>query len=212
MHLTLTRRLVMGAGATALAVAAMMPLAVTSAAADAMKIKISTPAVEADWHARMLTVFKDNLEAAAPGEFDVDAVLKIKALIRWSEAKAGALVVGCDERNLHFLDLPFYRTGTVDKKPVSQADVTIIRELIEKVQPQQIYVAGDLTDPHGTHRMCADAIFRALHQIESETDGQSASPQADIAIGDRNPPVTGGELDQYRVIDDAAVFIANGGI
>ena len=114
----------------------------------------------------------DSLAGKQPGEFDVDAVLKIKALIRWSEAKAGALVVGCDERNLHFLDLPFYRTGTVDKKPISQADVTIIRELIERVQPQQIYVAGDLTDPHGTHRMCAEAIFLALQEIESDTQSR----------------------------------------
>jgi glucosamine-6-phosphate deaminase len=70
---------------------------------------------------------------------------------------------------LHFLDLPFYRTGTIAKKPITDEDVRIIRELVERVQPSQVYVAGDLSDPHGTHRVCAEAIFRALHEIEAAT-------------------------------------------
>ncbi len=64
-------------------------------------------------------------------------MLAIKALIRWSEAKAGAIVCGCREEHLHFLDLPFYRTGTIAKNPVGDEDVRIIRELIERVDPQQ---------------------------------------------------------------------------
>jgi glucosamine-6-phosphate deaminase len=104
-----------------------------------------------------------------PGEPDSDTVLKIKALIRWSEAKAGAVVCGCREENLHFLDLPFYQTGTIAKRPIGPDDVRIIRQLIEQVQPAQIYVAGDLSDPHGTHRMCAEAIFKALLEMEAET-------------------------------------------
>ena len=107
-----------------------------------------------------------------PGEPDVDSVRKIKTLIRWSEAKAGAIVAGCPEENCHFLDLPFYRTGTVDKKPWGQEDVQIIRDLIHEVNPDQIYVAGDLSDPHGTHRVCAEAIFEALRQIEEEFGGR----------------------------------------
>ncbi|MGE0606624.1 MAG: glucosamine-6-phosphate deaminase [Pirellulales bacterium] len=103
----------------------------------------------------------------APGEPDSDCVLAIKGLIRWSEAKAGAIVAGCREEHLHFLDLPFYRTGTIAKNPIGSEDVRIVRELIERVQPAQIYVAGDLSDPHGTHRVCADAIFRALAEIET---------------------------------------------
>ena len=87
-------------------------------------------------------------------------------MIRWSEAKAGAFQVGCREENLHFLDLPFYHTGTVAKHPVGPDDVRIIRELIEKLDPHQIYVAGDLSDPHGTHRVCAQAIFLALAEIQ----------------------------------------------
>jgi glucosamine-6-phosphate deaminase len=101
-----------------------------------------------------------------PGDSDSDEVLAIKSLIRWSEAKAGAIVAGCQEVNLHFLDLPFYRTGTIAKNPLSDEDSQIVRELIERVQPAQIYVAGDLSDPHGTHRVCAEAIFRALASIE----------------------------------------------
>ncbi|HEY5313008.1 MAG TPA: glucosamine-6-phosphate deaminase [Pirellulales bacterium] len=101
-----------------------------------------------------------------PGEADSEGVLRIKALIRWSEAKAGAMVCGCREEHLHFLDLPFYRTGTIAKNPMSTEDVRIIRELLEQVDPQQVYIAGDLSDPHGTHRVCAEAIFQALAEFE----------------------------------------------
>lgn len=114
----------------------------------------------------------DALKGKSAGEPDVASVRKIKALIRWSEAKAGAVEAGCSEDNCHFLDLPFYRTGTVDKKPWGQEDVQIIRDLIHQVNPDQIYVAGDLSDPHGTHRVCAEAIFEALRQIEEEYGGR----------------------------------------
>jgi glucosamine-6-phosphate deaminase len=109
----------------------------------------------------------DSLASKQPGQPDIECVRNIKALIRWGEAKAGAIKVGVREENCHFLDLPFYRTGTIEKKPISADDVAIIRQLIEKVQPHQIYMAGDLSDPHGTHRVCAQAIFRALLEIES---------------------------------------------
>ena len=110
-----------------------------------------------------------SVASKSPGEPDHEAVLKIKGLIRWSEAKAAAGVCGCKEEHLHFLDLPFYRTGTIGKKPIGEDDVRIVRELIEQVAPHQVYVAGDVTDPHGTHRVCAAAIFRALGQIEAAT-------------------------------------------
>ena len=102
------------------------------------------------------------------GHPDSDAVLKIKGLIRWSEAKAGAMVAGCKEEYLHFLDLPFYRTGKVKKNPVGDADVSIIASLIETVKPDVVFVAGDLSDPHGTHRVCAEAIFNAIRILQQQ--------------------------------------------
>ena len=110
----------------------------------------------------------DSLSDKRAGEPDAECVAKIKSLIRWSEAKAGAFVAGCKEEHLHFLDLPFYRTGTVAKRPIGDEDVEIILKLLHEVQPDQVYVAGDLADPHGTHRMCAQAIFLALKQYEQE--------------------------------------------
>ncbi|MEX2188257.1 MAG: glucosamine-6-phosphate deaminase, partial [Pirellulales bacterium] len=112
---------------------------------------------------------REALSSKQAGECDEAAVLKIKGLIRYSEAISGATVAGCREENLHFLDLPFYRTGKIKKNPVGAEDVRIIRELIERVDPAQIYVAGDLSDPHGTHRVCAEAIFLALGEIEQAT-------------------------------------------
>jgi glucosamine-6-phosphate deaminase len=119
----------------------------------------------------------DSLVRKGPGESDSEEVLLIKSLIRWSEAKAGAIVAGCREEHLHFLDLPFYRTGTITKKPLTDDDVRIVRELIERVQPAQVYVAGDLSDPHGTHRVCAEAIFRAIKELE-----QAGGPRPEVML------------------------------
>ncbi len=111
----------------------------------------------------------ESLAAKKPGDPDSDEVLKIKELVRWSEAKAAAGVCGCREEHLHFLNLPFYQTGTIAKKPATEEDVQAVKSLIEEVNPAQIYLAGDLSDPHGTHRVCAQVVLRALNQIESET-------------------------------------------
>ena len=110
----------------------------------------------------------NSLGTKQAGEPDIDEVRAIKSLIRWSEAKAGAFKVGCKEEHLHFLDLPFYRTGTINKHPWGTEDVKIIRDLLTTVRPDQIYVAGDLSDPHGTHRVCAEAIFETLRQLKEE--------------------------------------------
>ena len=110
----------------------------------------------------------NSLGTKQAGEPDIDEVRAIKSLIRWSEAKAGAFKVGCKEEHLHFLDLPFYRTGTINKHPWGTEDVKIIRDLLTTVRPDQIYVAGDLSDPHGTHRVWAEAIFETLRQLKEE--------------------------------------------
>jgi len=109
-----------------------------------------------------------SLESKKPGMPDSEEVLAIKRMIRWSEAKAAARACGCRQQNLHFLNLPFYQTGTIDKKPANQEDYGIVRNCIETVRPQQIYVAGDMTDPHGTHRVCAMIILYVLHRMQEE--------------------------------------------
>jgi len=113
---------------------------------------------------------RDGLAGKVPGQPDVAVMQKIKGLIRWSEARAGAVCVGCRDSDLHFLDLPFYCTGTIAKRPVGEEDIRILRELLESLTPDQVYVAGDLADPHGTHRVCAEAIFEVLRRLEK--DGQ----------------------------------------
>jgi glucosamine-6-phosphate deaminase len=107
---------------------------------------------------------KDFLRRRTPGQVDSPQVATIKGLIRRGEARAGCRECGVPMANLHFLDLPFYETGTVKKKPIGPADVKIVADLLDRLQPHQIYAAGDLSDPHGTHRVCLDAIFQAIHQ------------------------------------------------
>jgi len=75
---------------------------------------------------------------------------------------AGIRTLGLDDRAARFLNLPFYQTGTVRKAPVGPADVAVVRALLEELSPDLVFVAGDLSDPHGTHRMCKEAIDRAL--------------------------------------------------
>ncbi|HLA83461.1 MAG TPA: glucosamine-6-phosphate deaminase [Thermoguttaceae bacterium] len=124
-------------------------------------------AIDDEKSLRLETEVSHAIVSKKAGEPDSQAVRKIKSAIRWSEAKSAAGVCGIKEENLHFLDLPFYQTGTVAKKPPTEEDVRMVRELIERIDPGQLYVAGDLSDPHGTHRVCAQLIFEALRQIEA---------------------------------------------
>ncbi len=111
---------------------------------------------------------QQSLESKKPGMGDAAEVLELKRMIRQSEAEEAARVCGCRQEDLHFLNLPFYQTGTIDKKPPSQEDYDIVRRCIEEVAPRQVYVAGDMTDPHGTHRVCAVIILRVLQQMRQE--------------------------------------------
>jgi len=124
--------------------------------------------IECDQATRVASKVYESFARKRAGDPDIEHVLKIKALIRRGEAKFGAFEVGCREEHLHFLDMPFYCTGTIAKREISDEDVAVVRATIEKVQPHQIYLAGDLSDPHGTHRVCADAIFRALKAMERD--------------------------------------------
>lgn len=93
-------------------------------------------------------------------------LLFIKGQIRREEARSACRFVGMNPNNVHFLDLPFYETGEVKKAPLSEADVNIIIRLIQQVQPHQIFVAGDLADPHGTHKVCLNAILAAIDEMK----------------------------------------------
>ncbi len=101
-----------------------------------------------------------------PGEVDSPELQKIKGLIRRTEARAGARYSGAKEENIHFLDMPFYETGRVRKQPLGEADIKIVMDLLEKVKPHQIYAAGDLSDPHGTHRICLSAIIQSVERLK----------------------------------------------
>jgi glucosamine-6-phosphate deaminase len=104
----------------------------------------------------------DFLATKKPGDVDLPEVQDIKRMIRESEAVSGIRTLGLGEDAARFLNLPFYQTGKVKKDPIGAADIRIVRELLEEVDPDMLFVAGDLSDPHGTHRMCKEAIDRAL--------------------------------------------------
>jgi glucosamine-6-phosphate deaminase len=99
-------------------------------------------------------------------EVDISAVREIKGLIRKGEAKNTCRFVGIKKEHAHFLEMPFYETGTIRKKPIGEEDIKIVMDLIEEIQPHQIYAAGDLADPHGTHKVCLDAIMEAVTRLK----------------------------------------------
>jgi glucosamine-6-phosphate deaminase len=99
-----------------------------------------------------------------PGEVDGVEVQALKKLIRETEAVAALEAVGLGRANARFLDMPFYRTGAVEKAPISEDDIHVVSAVLENVNPTIVFAAGDLTDPHGTHRMCLQAVERALER------------------------------------------------
>jgi glucosamine-6-phosphate deaminase len=103
-----------------------------------------------------------------PQDADPAELLKIKSLIRRSEARAAARFCGVREERIHFLDMPFYETGRVRKNPIGEDDITKVADLIREIKPHQVYAAGDLADPHGTHRVCLEAIFEAMNRLKGE--------------------------------------------
>ena len=99
-------------------------------------------------------------------EIDIPEVKYIKGLIRKGEARATCHFVGIPDSQIHFMELPFYETGTIEKNPIGPENISITANLIEKIKPHQIYAAGDLADPHGTHKVCLDAIFAAVKELK----------------------------------------------
>ena len=153
-------------------------------------IELSREALDMD--DQTLSDFRDRREKIesffddkAPGEVDLPEVQDLKAHIRAGEAVAATGVMGLDPEDARFLDMPFYKTGRVRKDPISEADVDVVLELLKEVQPTNIFVAGDLSDPHGTHRMCYQAIDEALQRYRSATaggDGEVSEATADPRV------------------------------
>lgn len=113
------------------------------------------------------TEIRNYLKDKKDGDMDTRDILTIKGLIRRGEARTACTYNNIPLDHCHFLDLPFYETGKIQKNPISEADVEIVRNLLREVKPHQIFVAGDLADPHGTHRVCTDAVFAAI-DLEKE--------------------------------------------
>jgi glucosamine-6-phosphate deaminase len=115
---------------------------------------------------RLVARIEQAFATKKPGEIDIQEVQEIKREIREAEAVSGVESLGISREACRFLNLPFYQTGKVKKDPIGPADIDIILALFNELKPEVIFVAGDLSDPHGTHRQCKDAIERALRVYE----------------------------------------------
>ncbi|MBR1957367.1 MAG: glucosamine-6-phosphate deaminase [Bacteroidales bacterium] len=114
---------------------------------------------------------KEIIASKRPGQPEPRALLNLKGAIRRAEAKSAVRSFGLDDKtNCHFLNLPFYETGGIKKGERTQKDIDIIIELLEQVKPHQIYLAGDLADPHGTHRVCTEAVLEAINQLKGKAE------------------------------------------
>ena len=107
---------------------------------------------------------RDFLKGKQPGDIDNETVLRLKGLIRRGEARLACEYNGIDSSHVHFLDLPFYESGKIEKLPMTEQDVLPIQQLLSQIQPHQVFVAADLADPHGTHRKCTDAVLAAIDE------------------------------------------------
>jgi glucosamine-6-phosphate deaminase len=111
---------------------------------------------------------KSEISNKKESDFDNADMLRLKGLIRRGEARTACAYAGIKSDHVHFLDLPFYETGKIQKSPISEKDVEIVRALLQEVKPHQIFVAGDLADPHGTHRVCTDSVLAAIDLEKGE--------------------------------------------
>jgi glucosamine-6-phosphate deaminase len=147
---------------------------------------------------RYAQLVNDFLESKQPGDVDIPEVADIKRIIRESEAVAGIEVMGLTRDDARFLNLPFYQTGEVKKDPIGPADVEIVRVLLQEVEPEIIFVAGDLSDPHGTHRMCKEAIDKALVELYGPSAGPTVRSLARRATDPKVEGRTRPEVWLYR--------------
>jgi glucosamine-6-phosphate deaminase len=119
---------------------------------------------------KILSDAQEFLAGKQKNERDTAEIRSIKGLIRRCEAKATCKYVGLPEGRWHFQNLPFYETGTIEKKPMGEEDIRLTMELLRKIKPHQVFCAGDLADPHGTHKVCLDIIFESLKRIKASGD------------------------------------------
>ena len=110
----------------------------------------------------------DSIKTKKESSFDSLEIRSLKGNIRRGESYAAVRYLGLDDANVHFLDLPFYETGTIKKKNLSDDDINLVMDIITEIKPHQIYAAGDLADPHGTHKVCLDAVFEAMERLKEE--------------------------------------------
>ncbi len=121
-----------------------------------------------DSYTKLSNEVGDFVKAKKAGESDLAEIREIKTMIRQAEATIACHYIGVTNDHIHFLRLPFYETGTIKKGDLSEKDIMIVKKLLEDVKPHQIFVAGDLADPHGTHRVCTDAVLAAIYELKDE--------------------------------------------
>ncbi len=125
--------------------------------------------IKSDESLNIYTKAEAFLKNKKDSEIDIPEVRIIKGLIRKGEARTTSHFIGLSDEQIHFMNLPFYETGTIEKRPVGEDDIKLTIDIIEKIKPYQIYAAGDLADPHGTHKVCLDAIFEAIRKLKSKS-------------------------------------------
>lgn len=116
---------------------------------------------------QILKAAREYIATKAKDQQDTPEIRSIKGLIRRCEAKATCRYVGLTDDRAHFMNLPFYETGTIDKKPMGEEDIKLTMELLQKLKPHQVYCAGDLADPHGTHKVCLEVVFESLRRLKA---------------------------------------------
>ncbi|MFL2614546.1 MAG: glucosamine-6-phosphate deaminase [Candidatus Marisimplicoccus sp.] len=135
---------------------------------DALKfIEVSNDMFAGDTNSKIKSLIKE-LKNKKPDKIDSPEVRQLKGFIRKREAIAATRYIGIPDSNTHFMNLPFYETGRIKKNPPSKKDILMTASLINKIKPHQIYAAGDLEDPHGTHKVCLDIVFEALESLKGE--------------------------------------------
>lgn len=119
-------------------------------------------------YAKLSSDIHDFIDQKKSGDIDTEEVRFLKTKIRQGEARIACHYVGVKPENIHFLNMPFYETGAIKKGDLTEKDVKVVRDLITSIKPHEIFVAGDLADPHGTHKVCTDAVFAAIDEVKDE--------------------------------------------